>query len=368
MKFDRTTTDVSSHASDNHVVGSEAAELSRLIANCWISQAICVAARLGIADHLSKHPMSPEDLARVTSTHAPALRRLLKALVTIEVCRECEEDVFGLGRLGKALCTDSFYSARFAAIYCGEHFWQLWGNLLSSIRTGETARRLLMGKEGLDHIEQDQSLADTFNRAMQEQTRRVAKDILAAYDFRGSRQIVDVGGGCGELLAAILGTQPHTTGVLYERAHAVEGARRTLDLRGVGTRCRIVTGDFFKSVPAGGDTYILKSVIHDWDDERSSVILKNCRNAMSKDSKVLLVERIMPERLELSADHRTVAGSDLAMLIGPGGHERTQADFRRILDACELRLTRTVGAGMDFSVIEAVPLASPRDMPAEISY
>jgi hypothetical protein len=211
----------------------------------------------------------------------------------------------------------------------------------------------MAGSDIFDLLEQDSEAAALFDRAMLERTLLVAKELVRSYDFTGLHRLVDVGGGCGGLLAAILTTYPHASGVLFDRPHAVEGARLHLDQAGLAGRCEFVTGSFFDTVPAGGDTYLLKEVIHDWDDDRSIEILRNCGRAMPRAGRLLLIERIMAERLAADWRGQAIAWMDLAMLIGPGGRERTRDDFRRLLDAAGFTLTREIQTLSDYSIVEA---------------
>ena len=172
--------------------------------------------------------------------------------------------------------------------------------------------------------------------------------------FRASERIVDVGGGFGELLAAILRANPDTRGVLFDRPHALEGARALMEAARVADRCECVPGDFFEAIPGGADVYLLKSVIHDWNDERGGAILRNCRRAMEGRARLLLVERIVPQQLGASAAHRSIARGDLNMLVGLGGRERTEDEYRVLLDAAGLQVKTVVSAGRTFGVIEAM--------------
>ncbi|MDP8931832.1 MAG: methyltransferase, partial [Actinomycetota bacterium] len=218
-----------------------------------------------------------------------------------------------------------------------------------------TGERVETGGVDFDRLEHNPEEAAVFNAAMVELTRLSARSVVEAYDFDGLTRIVDVGGGYGELLAVILAAHPGAQGVLFDLSHAIEMAAPHLQQAGVAERCELVTGSFFDSVPSGGDAYVLKSVIHDWDDERSRVILDNCRRAMGSGARLLLVERIVPDRLEPSSTHQAVARSDLTMLVALGGKERTEAEFDALLNSAGFQLTWVVPAAIGFSVIEAVP-------------
>lgn len=330
-------------------------DLLQMINASWMSQAIYVAARLGIPDLLAQGPMKSADLAKTTETHPRALYRLMRALATLGLCNELEDGRFELSPLGSHLRTDVQGSLRHWAINWGGYLWQTWGNLLHSVRTGETGRKLATGHSGFERFSQDPEAAAVFNKAMVEFTRQMTAGVVSAYDFSAITKIVDVGGGYGELLAAILQANPKMRGMLFDLPHAIEGAKKHLAEAGVAERCEIVAGSFFESVPGGADAYILKSIIHDWDDDRSIAILKNCRKATDRRGKVLLVERLMPARVQPSAADRAIAMSDLNMMVAPGGAERSEAEYRALFNAAGLNLARIVPTPAFFNVLEALP-------------
>jgi hypothetical protein len=315
------------------------------------TQALYVAAKLGIPDQLASGPQSSEALAQILGAHPASLYRLLRALTTIEVVQEREDGRFELLPIGSLLRSDSPASLRSWALF-GGHQWQVWGDLLTSIQTGESARKRLFGTDGFEHVEQDPELAAVFNQAMVELTRLVSGAVARAYDF-SNRRILDVGGGYGELLRAILAAHSTARGVLFDMPHAMEEGRRNLEEAGFRNRCEFVSGDFFESVPIGADTYILKSIIHDWNDEKATAILGACRQAMTPEARLLLVERILPERLGTTPADQTVAFSDLNMLLSHQALERTEADFRRLLENARLRLRQIIPVTSGFSILEA---------------
>jgi hypothetical protein len=332
-----------------------AEKLLRIVQASWMTQVTYVAAELRIPDLLAPGPLSTEKLARATECHAPSLQRLLRAMVTLELCEEQEDGAFALTPLGALLRAEGADSLHAWTLLWGKYLWPGWGHLLYSVKTGESARKLLIGTETFEHLEQDRERAAVFNRAMTELTRLVARVVLRVYDFSGLQRIVDVGGGYGELLAAILTACPTMHGVLFDMPHAIEKAPQHLENAGVQERCELIAGSFFESVPHGGDAYLLKSIIVDWNDERCLAILRTCRAAMSGKAKLVLVERIMPERLSASSQDQVMAWSDLNMLLGPGGRERTEAEFRHLLGDAGFRLARIIPAGFNFSVIEGIP-------------
>lgn len=335
--------------------GTTARRLLELVNGSWMSQAIHVAARLGIPDLLATGARSGEELARATGTHPPSLHRLLRALVSIGICDGPDAGTWSLTPMGALLRADTPDSLRAWTLHWGGSQWSVWGNLHHSVRTGEGARGAPAGSDGFDRLDADPEAAAVFNRAMAELTRLDAAAIVRACDFSGTQRIVDVGGGHGELLAVILSTCLEARGVLFDRPHVLESGRRHLESAGVADRCEFLPGDFFESVPAGGDAYVLKSVIHDWNDERGEAILRNCRRAMDERARLLLVERIVPPRLAVSAAHRAIARGDLNMLVSWGSRERTEAEYRALLGGAGLEVRTIVAAGPTFGVIDAVP-------------
>jgi len=333
---------------------AEVEKLVGLFNNGVLSQAMSVAAELGLPDLLASGPRKPEELASAMGCHAASLHRLMRALASIDLCREHPDGSFSLTALGAVLRSDAANSLRSWAIWCGRYLWPLWGNLLHSVKTGESARKLVSGTVGYEHLANDVGAAAVFNRAVAEVTRLVGGRVVHSCDLSGLRRIVDVGGGCGELLAIILRAHPAMRGVLLELPHATEAAREYLGRAGLAERCEIVTGDCFESVPSGGDVYLLKNVIHNWNDNRSVLVLRNCRDAMTDGGKLLLVEHILPDRMEPSAAHRDIARKDLTMLVGPGGRERTALEFCNLLEAGGFRSGKIVPATLNFCVIEAV--------------
>lgn len=334
---------------------SEIEKLLGLIAGGAISQAMSVAAELGVADLLAGGPKTLDELAVATASHPLSVHRLMRALASADLCKETEDGSFALTPTGSLLRSDAADSFRSHAIWWGRYRWPVWGNLLHSVRTGESAGGPVSRTVGMRQLNGDPQAAGIFHRAMAELTRVVAQGMVRSYDFAGMKRVVDVGGGYGELLTAILVAHPAMHGVLFDQPHAIEGAREHLERAGVLGRCDIVTGDFFKSVPSGGDGYLLKTVIHDWNDEQSGVILQNCRRAVAQRGKLLLVEQIMPKRITASFRNQRAAVRDLNMLVMLGGRERTASDFRRLLEAAGFRVTNTTNAALDYSTIEAIP-------------
>ena len=330
-------------------------EFIRLINNGSMSQAACVAAELGLADLLASGPKHADELAIAARCHRPSLHRLLRALATLNVCCESDDGAFSLTPLGSLLRSDAPNSLRSWAVLCGKYLWPLWGNLLHSVKTGESARKLLGRSNCFDDLERDEQAALIFNRAMAELTRLVANEVVRLYPFDGIARIMDVGGGYGALLAAVLQSYPKIIGVLLDLPHAIEGARRQMATSGLAQRCEFIAGNFFDSVPAGADVYLLKAVLHDWDDENCGLILRNCRHAVSPNGRILLIERILPTRFEPCWLHHAIARMDLTALVALDGRERTAAEFSHLLKAANFQIATVIQTSLEYSIIEAIP-------------
>ncbi|MGD1002223.1 MAG: methyltransferase [Candidatus Brocadiia bacterium] len=311
---------------------------------------ICLAARLRLADHLGNGPRTSAQLAQALGAHAPSLHRVLRGLVTLGVCSEAPDGRFALTALGAELRSDSPAAARGLALLTGEEYAPAWGNLLYTVMTGEPAFRHCFGMNTLEHRAKHPELNDHFNKGLALGAARVAPAILAAYDFSAFRSVTDVGGGQGALLAALLQAHPHLNATLFERPPVAAAARAQFQAAGVSERCRVVEGDFFDHLPGGADALILKSVLHDWDDERAAALLRNCRQALSAQGRLLIIERLLPER---AADDPAAIVVDLQMLALTGGRERSEADHRALLNASGFALARVLRTAAGFSILEA---------------
>ena len=321
------------------------------------TQLLYVAAKLGLADLMADGPKRSDELARAAGADPQALHRVLRGLVSIGVFTEIEEGRFVIAPLGERLRTDVPGSFRGRAIFTGELNCRAWGSLLQSVRTGETAFHHAFGMELFDYCAAHPEAGEVFNRGMGSITASGVPAIVAAYDFSTSHTLVDVGGSHGVLLAAILQAHPVLRGVLFDLAPVLAGAGPQLQAAGVADRCALVAGDFFETVPEGGDVYLLKSIIHDWDDERSVALLKNCRRAVARGGKLLLIEQVLPGRAE-HAPRNALAHANLAdvnMLVMTGGRERTAAEYRSLLATADFELRRILPTSDVWSLVEAVP-------------
>lgn len=327
--------------------------LLELIGASWMTQAITAAAELRIADQLAASPLTADALAPTVGCHPGSLRRLLRALASLDLTREQDDGSFVLTEMGALLRSDRQPSLCSWAKWWGRYLWPIWGNLRQSVQSGSSARELATGRSGYAHLEADPEAAAVFNAAMVELTALFAGELDRIVDFSTVGHVIDVGGGYGELLAGILRAHPALRGTLFDLPHALAGAKARMHQAGVADRCEFVGGDFFESVPAGGDLYLLKSVLHNWDDEKCGVILSRCRQSMHRDASLVLVERVLPDRMRSCAADRAVARTDLNMLIGVGGRERTRAEFAALLGVAGFSTTRFVPTPLELAVIEA---------------
>jgi hypothetical protein len=349
------TTHESPSATARHDVDGRARLLSLINAN-WTTQAVSVATQLRLPELLRDGPRSADALAQATCCHRPSLVRLLRALTSIDVLNEAVDGRFELTSIGALLRADVPGSLAAWAEFCGTRSWATWGRLVQSVQTGDSIRKLTSGADGFAHLEDDAPGALLFNRAMVELTQPVALAVARHVDFSGMRLVVDVGGGYGELIASILCAHPSLRGILFDLAHATAAAGSRLAAAGVEERCTLVTGSFFEAIPDGADAYLLKSVLHDWDDDHAVKILRNCRHVMAPNAKLLVFERIGPQHFRDSPQDQSIARSDLNMLVGTGGRERTETQYRELLSAAKLRVTQLLALGGSFGVIESAPV------------
>jgi C-methyltransferase len=326
------------------------AAMMEMIIATWTSQAITAAAQLGIADALAAGPLPIDELAARVDANADALRRLLRALVSKGVFRHRRDGRYELNSLAETLRSDAPMSMSSAARFYGSpEQRERWTVLVDSIRTGKTVVPALRGKESFDYFADQPELAELFNQTMTSVSELTTAPVVAGYDFSAYPTIVDVGGGHGPLLAAILAGAPASRGVLYDLPRVVANAPSLLRESKVADRVRIAEGSFFDSVPGGGDAYLLKNIIHDWPDEKAVQILRNVRTAAGPRATVLLIELVIPKH------DRDFPGKwvDLEMLLNLGARERTAAEYRDLLSQAGFRVTRVVQTASPLSVVEA---------------
>lgn len=313
---------------------------------------IAVAAELGLADLLADAHKSSAELAALTACDADALHRLLRGLVQFGVFRQDADGRFGLTPLGACLRSDVPGSQRaFARLVGHDAWWRAWGGLLHAVRTGEIAFRHAHGRSLFDYLTDEPGFVPVFSAGMAASNPTVTDAVVAAYDFGRFGTIVDVGGGTGSLLTAILRAHPRPRGVLFDLPVSRGRAEEAIAAAGLTERCRFVGGDFFAGVPEGGDAYVLKQILHDWDDERSVAILGQCRRAMASGGTLLVVEYMLPDGDEPAPDAVLM---DVTMLVFTGGRERSTAQYRELFERAGFRLTRVIPTGSPHRIVEGV--------------
>lgn len=314
----------------------------------WLSQAIYVAAKLGIADLLEDGPRSSAELAKVTCCHSPSLFRLLRALSTVGIVTHIGDDCFSLARSGNALRSSVPGSLRAIVVTLGEIHYQACGELLHTVRTGSPAFNRVFGASLFEYLQHNCQAATAFNHGMSDVAGLLANAILLAYDFSAVASIVDIGGGEGELLRRILAIYPGMMGILFDLSLEHPSPSRTAKNTGPFS---YMSGDFFESVPTKVEAYLLSGVVHDWSDELAGIILRNCRKAMAKNGRLLIVETIVPETNSASFSKLL----DINMMVMTSGRERTIREFRALLDAADFKVNRIIPTLAPQSIIEAFP-------------
>jgi SAM-dependent methyltransferase len=326
------------------------AVLMQIMLGALASQALYVPAKLGIADLLADGPKSVDELATATDTHSPSLYRVLRAAASLGVFTEQENQTFAWNANAEPLRSDTPNSLRNIMIFMGEDWhWEVWGQTMFSVRTGKSVWAEKHGEDVFGYFKTNPEAAGIFDRAMNSLSTLSIKPVTEAYDFTGIKTLVDIAGGHGRLLTAILEANPSIRGVLFDMPHVIEGARANVVTSDASDRVEFASGDFFVSVPAGGDAYIMKHIIHDWDDERALTILRNIKQAMNPGGRVLLVESVIADGN--NQDFGKLM--DIEMLVSPGGKERTAAEYEDLFARAGLRLSRIVPTRSAYSVIEA---------------
>lgn len=327
-----------------------AATVLRMIWGLHISRAIYVMAELGVADLLADGQMTAGQLAEATQTHELSLYRVLRLLAGLGVLTENQDRSFGLTILGERLRTDAPASMRsWARLTDSIGGVRSFDPIVETVRTGSPGLSIAYGMSWFEFLATHPEQALGFQSAMSERTAAFASSVAAEYDFSAASTVVDVGGGKGTLLAAILEKHDHLRGVLFERPEVASDAAAVLAAAGVADRCEVVAGDFFAGVPGGADIYVLANVLHDWDDERSVQILASCGNAVAAGGRVLIVERLI---LDDPAEAVPVLLSDINMLVLTGGLERTNAEYASLLTRAGLVFGRVLPVAAPYGVIE----------------
>ena len=317
----------------------------------WISHIVYVAAKLGLADHLAKGSKSAEELAEPTGTHAPSLYRLMRTLTNLNILTEDATHCFSLTPLGEALKAGAPGSARPTVLTLASNWMSRgWEHLLYSVQTGGCGFEQSLGVPLFDWLATHPEEASLFSDTMVGFHGAEPAAITAAYDFSGLSTLIDVGGATGNLLTTILAGNPALRGILYDLPHVVRNAPALIQARGLTDRVTIESGSFFDHVPSGGDAYLLSHIIHDWTETQCLTILGHCRRAMKPGSRLLIIEMVLPSG---NSPHPGKM-LDMMMLVGPGGQERTEPEYRALLGKAGFRLTRLVPTDSAVSVVEAV--------------
>jgi hypothetical protein len=326
--------------------------MSRLIRSYRQARCVGVAVELGLAEKLSAGPRTAIDLAAEGGAHAASLRRLLRALVAIGVVAQDGSDRYSLTALGKEMRQDRLGpSARF---FNSEHHWQSWLHLDHSIKTGDRAFDFVYGMRNWDYYAKHPKEAAIFDAAMSSITGPVSKAVAASYDFSRFQVVADIGGGDGTLLSEILHQYLSVGGLLFDLPNVVARARNKLDGSGVLDRCELVGGSFLESVPPGASIYMMKTIIHDWEEPAVGTILERCRAAIGDTgAPLLLIERVLPDKIGPEDMDDLLA--DLDMMANPGGQERTESEYASLLQHAGFRLERIIPTSTPFKIVESVP-------------
>lgn len=331
---------------------SDQRALRSLITGHWIAQAIRVVAELGVADHLASGPQSSAELAEATGSHSRSLFRVLRALAGIGIFEHLGDDRFALAPMGECLRRDAPGSLRaYAMVFAGDRHWQAWNDLGHAVHTGETGYRHRFGSSFYEDLAGNAEAQALFDLAMAGSIASTCEPVIDAYDFSGAASLVDVGGGDGRLLEAIVRAHPSLHGILLEREDVAQRARRRLARAGMAERCEVVVGDFFRALPAGADIYLMARCLRAFDDAASIQVLATARRAMADHGRVLLVERLIPA----GGGASDAKLGDLNMLVLTGGCERTEADYAQLLDMAGLELEAVIPTRSPISVLEARP-------------
>jgi len=322
------------------------------VTSFWIGKAIGVAAELNIADILKEGPKQIKELAQITQCHEQALYRLMRTLSSHGLFKEDKNQVFSLTKLGNCMIENGNKSVKYFVLHQNsEHNWRQYGEMLHCVKTGEHATKKLYNMEPFEYIEKNPDTNNVFNKSMTYTSEMSSMFMVSNYDFSKFKTIVDVGGGQGFLLSCILYKNPNLTGTLFDLPHVVKSANQNLDRFDVSSRCNIQSGSFFNTIPENADAYILKNIIHDWDDEKSIQILQNIHKVMNKNSKLICIESIISE------DNKPSFGKnlDLEMLVGTnGGKERTLLEYKILYEKAGFILNKIIETPTPFNFIEGI--------------
>ncbi len=307
------------------------------------SQLLFVAAKLKIADLLVDGPKTSGEIAQMVGASPDALLRVMRGLYLLGIFDWLDNDRFALTDISKQLVSTAPNSVRPGVVYLGQEQYRAWADLFQTVMTGEPAFQRLFGNP-FDYYDQHPETGEAFDSWMATSSRQVSTGILQNYEFPDIGTVVDIGGGEGVLLAGILETRPQLRGILTERKSVNEKARTYLAARGVLDRCHLVEGDFRQEVPSRGDRYILRNILHDWDDSTAIQILNATRRAMKRTSLLLVIQLVMPAGKPIAAVSGGIVESDLMQMMYAGGRERTESEYQRLFRAAGLEVTLTMQA------------------------
>lgn len=328
--------------------------VSDLINGFWAAQVINAAAILQVPELLAEGPKTSDVLAREAGAHAPSLFRLLRALQTLGLVEAAGEGRYVLTEAGQLLRADAPGSVRGRALFTGDMLWKQFSDLAHVVRTGGRTQAVVTGPEGFAALAQDPPRLHAFQQAMAETSTKAARDAMKVYDFGRFDHVLDLGGGYGGVLSELLKAHPGQTGAVCDLGYLQDGAQAYLALAGVLDRSGFIAGDFFQAVPGGFDLYLMKFIIHDWDDNRARTILVNTRAAAGQGASLVLLEQVVPDALGQSREDQSVIRGDLTMM-SVGGKERTAGEYGALLAESGWRLTGITSSESSFSVIEALP-------------
>jgi hypothetical protein len=325
-------------------------DLLQMINSYRMTQLIYVSAKLGIADLLKDGPRHSDELAKLVGADQRSLYRLLRALASVGIFSEIQPDYFTLTPCGELLRTDIQGSMRAVALMNGEPWtWRTWESFLDTIKTGDPQFARVFGSSFYEYLEHQEDAKDIFDSAMTNFSELQDSTLVTGYDFSSIRCLVDIGGGRGKLITSILTANPNLKGILFDLPRVIQDAKQYIAATGLTERCQLIGGSFLDSIPRGGDTYLLKSTIHMFENEPAIKILKNCREVMPINGKLLLLEMVIPPKDEPSVSKIL----DLQMLIQIGGCERTKEEYQALLEAAGFQLNRIVSTHSPMSIIEA---------------
>ncbi len=340
---------------NNQILNNAAAfyshQLVTMLAGGWISQAVTVVARLGIADVLTEGPHTIEAIAEKTGTHTQSLYRVMRALASVDVFIERDDRHFELTPKAAFLRTDHPQSLRAYALMMGnEWIWNSWAALETSVKTGEPAFEHVYGSPLFEYYKKNPEAGRSSSEGLRSRGQQEDEAVLRSYDFSFAKSVVDVGGGKAGLLKHIIATYPTMRGTLFDIPHVVDFAKSARH-DGISARLEFIAGDFFTAVPSGRDLYVMKKVLHDWDDEQCIAILRNCRAAMPDHGRILIIDQVVP----MGNGPSYAKLLDLLMLVLSGGRERTEQEHAGMLTAAGLRLARVIPLMSSLCIVEAVP-------------